>query len=587
MCLSSNVRSLIFVVGGGFFSKLKFSPLSPSLSMAAVPSAILVAPPPSALLAGSSAVQQSANPAGGAGLGIAAASTAPQLPSLPAKKDVNHLVAAMRQNARNAIMCRDCVLLINSRIFGGASSSPAANVIGQSPTVTSPASACPQGMLLVGAAGSAPTLQPAATAGRGGQTLPPQCREAFAKFVSNAVGGIATMLMTMDVHAGDAAYVEVSLVFLCNLLHFGGRRNLRVEAKVVKKGGSRLCLALLNKHAQNLRIVHPAAVALNALTSLDSKLHIAARSSGGLAALTTFLRSHKQWPREALACVLSCVASLARGKLSYAYLIKRGVIPLVVDVCIRSVQSKTATVSIWSCRLLLKLCATDEGVNELVSEGGLTLALNVLYELAGSPDAQVVALDLLKAVIHRSSEAMAQYQVCGGHAYVAAVVVDNNADKEGDALLHLVCHLYRFFGITTLPIDGDNDLVWAPSASDATDVLLGACSGSSDDDSDGDGGGVEAAVVDLPPVDMSSYCPELFEGRAPAETLLPDAIVVHHVKPFTDARLPTLKSSVSSFAAQLLENINASGHSPTTAASAAAGVGPSDTSVIGCSGGPV
>jgi hypothetical protein len=414
------------------------------------------------------------------------------------QRDVLQLIKTLKQNVRNCAACRDALLALHTKIFEDGAAS----------------------------------------------------RQNYTRFILNTNGGVASLLATIENHVGDAAYLELALVFLCNLMHYGGRRSARVVTKVVKKGGSRVCLSILNKHSHNMRVVHPATMAIIALASVDSKLLVNARLNGTLSTLLNLVKSYATLPKDGLASVLSCLCSLARGEANLVQLGKKGCVLTLMEVCARHLRSQGAAALRWVLKCLVQLCGLEENAKECGREGGVTLALHALYEHGASVEVQKTVLDLVKILL-KYPEGQQQFAAAGGYEYVVNVILENNEDKEDTALLDLVVQMYKFFGVVELPIGSDNELVWkAPVDEDpgTTPAETGAEDSSAAGETASDVGGAASSKPETaaaPPFDGTVFSPELMEGYIDPDTFIPEVVNVQHVKPFRDMRpSPSTPSSM-------------------------------------------
>ena len=401
------------------------------------------------------------------------------------KRDIPTVVKGLKNHSKNATVCREYVVALHCRLFEDSK----------------------------------------------------EGKENCAKFLLNSVGGISTLLQTLDNNCGDAIFAEVALVFLYNLVHVGGKRNPRVVMKLVKRGAGRICVAAINKSQTNLRVIQPACMVVIALGMADSKLPSLARLTGCLGTLLGLCKVHTMQPKAALSSILCCLTTLSRGDLNLLHMWKRGAVPIVLDICMKNMQRDGSSVLRWAFDFLNKLCHYDENAKEVVKEGGISLTINTCFEQCSAVDVQVVCLDTLKLLI-AFPEGMAQFHASGGFPYVLNLITENNADKNEEEWLALINQLYKLVEYTELPIGTDNDLYWSPpelAHVDSDDVMSDV--------------GDESTPVDVPNpnagIRYEDFSPELQDGDFPPETSINEANFVHHVKPFTDPRpSPSCPSSI-------------------------------------------
>lgn len=402
------------------------------------------------------------------------------------KRDIPTIVKGLKNHAKNATVCREYVVALHCRLFEDTK----------------------------------------------------EGKDNCAKFLMNSTGGVSTLLQTLDYNSGDAAFAEVALVFLYNLIHSGGKRSGKVVVKLVKRGGGRICLAVINKSPTNLRVIQPACMVIIAIGVADAKVPSQARLTGCLGILLGLCKQHQQQPKAALSSILCCLTTLSRGDLNLLHLWKRGVVPIVLDICMKNMQRDGSSVLRWGFDFLNRICRYDENAKEVVKEGGISLTINTCFEQCSAVDVQVVCIDTLRLLIS-FPDGMTQFQNSGGFPYILNLITENNADKNETEWLALINQLCILIENTELPIGNDNDLFWSPpecvNGGDSDDVA-----------SDGETGATRVEPVNPNAgIKFEDFSPELYEGNVPDETSINDANYVHHVKPFTDPRpSPSCPSSI-------------------------------------------
>lgn len=408
-------------------------------------------------------------------------------PSQPLhKRDIPTVVKGLKNHTKNATVCREYVVALHARLFED-----------------------------------------------GGR----DARDALAKFIHNQTGGIQTLLATMEMHSGDTVFSEIALVFLYNLIHVGGKRNLKVVMKIVKRGGGRICISIINKNPTNLRVVQPACMVIIGIGGADSKLPTLSRLTGCFVNLLGICKQHMLQPKPAVASVLCCLASLCRGDLNLLHLYKRGAVAVVLDICVKNMQKDGSPILRWACDLLSRLCHYEENTKEVLREGGVALTLSMCFEQCSAVEVQTVCIDLLRHLVS-IPEGLAQFNATGGFPYLLTLIQENNATKSEAEWLLLVNQLFRMYDVTELPIPPDTELYWTPpDYIDPDDLPSGGAEGQPQasackDSADG------PAVQENPNayIRYDYLSPELYEGDVADETSLAEANVVCHVKPFTDPR---------------------------------------------------
>lgn len=418
-------------------------------------------------------------------------------PSQPLhKRDIPTIVKGLKNHSKNATVCREYVVALHARLF-------------EDPLR--------------------------------------EARDAFSKFVANQTGGISTLLATMEYNSGDTVFSEVALVFLYNLIHVGGKRNVRTVVRIVKRGGGRICASIINKNPTNLRVLQPACMVIIAIGGADSKLPTLARLTGCLVNLLGVCKSHMLQPKPALASILCCLSTLSRGDLNLLHMHKRGAIPVILDICVKNMQKDGSAVLRWACDLLCRLCHYEENAKDTLKEGGVALAFSMCYEQCSAVEVQAVCIDLLRQLISLP-EGIAQFNAAGGFSYLLTLITENNADKSEAEWLALVNQMFRMYDITELPIPVDSELYWSPpdyldldEAGGASEGTAAAAVPSANSVTPGQGEGVENPNAHIR---YELFSPELYEGDVADETSIADANSVHHVKPFTDPR-PSPSSPLS------------------------------------------
>lgn len=418
-------------------------------------------------------------------------------PSQPLhKRDIPTVVKGLKNHSKNATVCREYVVALHARLFEDNSR---------------------------------------------------EARDALSKFIHNQTGGIQTLLATMELHSGDTVFSEIALVFLYNLIHVGGKRNIRIVLKIVKRGGGRICVSIINKNPTNLRVVQPSCMVLIGIGGTDSKLPTLARLTGCYVNLLGICKQHMLQPKPAIASVLCCLASLCRGDLNLLHLHKRGAVVVVLDICVKNMQKDGSAVLRWACDLLCRLCHYDENTKEVSREGGVALTLSMCFEQCSTVEVQTVCIDLLRHLIS-IPEGMAQFNATGGFSYLLTLIQENNATKTEAEWLLLVNQLFRMYDVTELPIPPDSELYWTPPDyidPDDASGENGSAVAATPTTAGKDGDGPVTAENPNAYIRYDYLSPELYEGDIADETSLADASVVCHVKPFTDPRpTPSCPSSI-------------------------------------------
>eukprot|EP01062_Namystynia_karyoxenos_P026309 TRINITY_DN2046_c2_g1_i1.p1 TRINITY_DN2046_c2_g1~~TRINITY_DN2046_c2_g1_i1.p1 ORF type:complete len:1113 (+),score=397.60 TRINITY_DN2046_c2_g1_i1:245-3583(+) len=326
----------------------------------------------------------------------------------PGKGDVVQLVRNVKAHFKNSMLCREGLLALQRRIFGD-----------------------------------------------GG-------REAFQKFVLNATGGLSVLLAAMEHHLADAMFLEVGVQFLCNVTHYGGKRQPRVVSKVIKKGGSKLVLSVINVHkASNYKIFHAACSTVCAIAVSDTKIATMARLSGCLSTLLSIIKSSQGAP-EVLVAALSCLCALTgRCDSNVVVLGKKGAIQVLCELvgrCLsRAVPGSVGSAALRAaCKALLIMTRIDDNVALLVREGCVLTLVQMLSQPQG-PEVTKLALDVLRQCTNHH-EGQAQLEALGGTRRIVDLVMAANADKQGEALLDVVLHLFKFHDACELPLNQDIEI---------------------------------------------------------------------------------------------------------------------------------
>lgn len=418
------------------------------------------------------------------------------------KRDIPSIVNSLKAHVRNPVLCKDFVLALHGRLFDDEK----------------------------------------------------EGRHNFHLFILNTTGGIASLLAAMEHHAAESSFLEVALVFVYNLMHYGGKKSARVVAKLVKRGAGRVTVAIVNRNLSTLRVLQAATMVLVALSSGDSKLSTVARLTGCIGNMLSLLRnSHTTMPSDVLSSMLSCLCALCKTEINLTHLGKKGGVTLALDVISKHLVTPASAKAIahaststssgsgtnsgvirYSTQLLLQMMKIGDLLHEAVQSGAVALMLAALVE--NLPETQKVCLEALSELA-KTPDGQLNFAAGGGYPYVSSLVITNNVSKKGDDLLDLVVQLYRFHDVTVLPVGDDNNLRWVPPSGEEIVPSLGDSSSDAADSRESPTAVPASPVtVEKPPVDMAMFSPELHDWCVPPETVIPTSIVVHHVKPFADVR---------------------------------------------------
>eukprot|EP00906_Rhabdomonas_costata_P003022 RCo004677 len=327
-----------------------------------------------------------------------------------AKKSVQEIVRTIKVHVKNAFLCKECITALQTKLFDK-------HLVNSS---------------------------------------------AFRTFILNKTGGVSIVVASIASHFNDLTYTEVAVTFLCQLIDSSGRQRSRVLQKLCKKGGSKALLQVVNAHKAQPRVLLPALSVVTALAHIDRKLCALARLSNTLVTLLQILRSPSV-SRELLVSVLSALNALSRSETSLNVLGKRGAIPTLLTVVQKYTSAgrplAVAPVLKFALKNLHNLCRIPKYVAAAIREAGVPTMVQLLRTHKETIEVQKLALDVLK-VLSETEVGSHQFFAVGGSRYIVDVVAGNNADKAEEELLEIVLHLFKFHGLTSLPIPCDEEVTW-------------------------------------------------------------------------------------------------------------------------------
>eukprot|EP00755_Sulcionema_specki_P020679 Sspe_Gene.72537::Locus_43356_Transcript_1_1_Confidence_1.000_Length_2947::g.72537::m.72537 len=383
------------------------------------------------------------------------------------KRDIVLLVKSVKAHFRNSMLCRDGLMVVQTRIFD-----------------------------------------------EGG-------RECFHKFILNSTGGLSVLLASMEHHLSDNSVIEVAAHLLCNVCYYGGRRQPRVIAKVIKKGGSKIAVNVLNVHkASSLKIFQAMCTIICAIAITDPKIATIGRLSGCLSTLLTIIKT-ANGVKEVLVGALSSLCALTgRCDQNIALLVKKGAIPLLAELCQKpATRQGQPVVMRFTCKALLSIAKNEENVLPMVKEGIISSMMLLLAQPC-TVELLKLVLDILKSCIGHPS-GREQFNALGGSPTVVESVMAVNGDKTGEQLLEIVLHLFKFHDLCDLPLVHEEEVDFPFTTNDG-DSMDEAGSQEVDDGPD----------MPCP----STFCPELSPGGDPACSTTATADSTLHVRPFTAPR---------------------------------------------------
>ena len=279
-------------------------------------------------------------------------------------------------------------------------------------------------------------------------------KEWFQKFVHANTGGVSLVLAAMEYHVNDIGVLEVAAQLLCSLMHFNGKRQIKVIAKVAKKGGSKLVLNTLVLHKTLSRCLFQANCAIvSSLIGSDPKVSSISRISGGVGTLLAILKAPAT-PADVLIPTLSCLCSLGnKCFVTLHSLIKKGVIAALADVCQKAVYQKAQSPVMvkYLTKLVCYVAKVDEARGVCVREGILPSMFALLNQPGLPTEVQLCALDVIRCLA-KDPEGARQFESIGGVSALVASIIEASSEKRGADLLEVVNYLYAFHDISEVPI---------------------------------------------------------------------------------------------------------------------------------------
>eukprot|EP01063_Lacrimia_lanifica_P002780 TRINITY_DN1149_c0_g1_i3.p1 TRINITY_DN1149_c0_g1~~TRINITY_DN1149_c0_g1_i3.p1 ORF type:complete len:1191 (+),score=455.67 TRINITY_DN1149_c0_g1_i3:101-3673(+) len=368
-------------------------------------------------------------------------------------------------------------------------------------------------------------------------------REWFLKFVHQQTGGVSILLSAMEHHLSDSSFMEVATQLLCTLLHFNGRKQVKVARKVVKKGGSRIVLSAINFHkAQSVKLFQSACTVLCSLIGLDPKVTTMSRLSGGLATLLSVIKAN-MGSKEHLVPALSCVCALcSKCDLNPQLLVKKGAVSLLADLAQRCVAANcgAAVVLKFVCKAISLVAKIPEARCALVKEGVVMSMFAILqHPNCDHIELQKLPLNIIRALA-MDPTGMKHFLNMGGTQKIVETVLKGGANSSGDALLDVVGYLYKFHDLDELHLPQEEEVEFAFRTEK--------------DDVDG---------ADGEDVDYSKFSLELKDGDrdAPVEKADTngDAVEerIQYVRPFATSRASPSCASVLSYSPDEIEPLHA------------------------------
>eukprot|EP00659_Diplonema_papillatum_P014161 gene14161-21700_t len=281
-----------------------------------------------------------------------------------------------------------------------------------------------------------------------------RAREWWVRFVNSKTGGVTVLLAVIDFHMADLTVIDAAVQLLCALTHFGGKHQVRVMQKVSKRGGAKLLLNVLNTHkAGSQKTFQNACTVLSSLSAVDPKLAALSRTTGALSTLVGVLEV-----TQSLEVLISAVSSLCSlcSKCNHnpATVVRKGVIPILTSLAQRCVSDVLLRAV---CKLILHVTRVDEAIPLLVRDGTVQTLIRILAAPSSSPEVQRLALNAL-APLSRDPEGKPVFDSLGGVRSIVDTMLANAEATDSDTLLDTVIQLFRFCGITSLPIQHDEEV---------------------------------------------------------------------------------------------------------------------------------